>query len=219
MRKENFISIIMSVYNTEFSLIKRAIDSVLNQDFQNFELIVIDDGCLLGNQNALNNYCIKYQNKITYLRHANCGQSESTNKGILISNGNFITFIDSDDEYKANHLSACLTEIQGYDLIASTTENIVNENDDFFVPDKYNNQNVIHIDDCILFATLFGKRKVFTNIKFEKKYAADAHFFEEASSIFKVKKVNLRTYIYYRNVANSVSALLKKKFLTNSNFS
>lgn len=201
----------MSVYNTEFELIKRAIDSVLNQDYQNFELIVIDDGCFLGNQNALNNYCIKYQHKITYLRHANCGQSESTNKGILISNGNYITFIDSDDEYKPNHLSACLKEIQDFDLIASTTENVVNVSDDFFVPDKHNNHKVIHIDDCILFATLFGKRKVFEAIKFEKKYAADAHFFEEASATFNVKKANLRTYIYYRNRTNSISALLKNK--------
>ena len=38
------ISVIMSVYNTDFNLVKRAIDSVLNQDFTHIELLIIDDG-------------------------------------------------------------------------------------------------------------------------------------------------------------------------------
>ena len=44
MLKKVKISVLMAVYNTEFAYIKRAIDSVLNQDFQDFELIIIDDG-------------------------------------------------------------------------------------------------------------------------------------------------------------------------------
>ena len=43
----------MAVYNTNFNYIKRAIDSVLNQDFQNFELIIIDDGSKENNRDLL----------------------------------------------------------------------------------------------------------------------------------------------------------------------
>lgn len=203
------ISVLMAVYDTDFSLIKRAIDSVLNQDFQNFEMIVIDDGSQNGTQNQLLNYVIQNESKISYLRHTNCGQSESINRGILNSIGEYITILDADDEYKPNHLSSCLNAIASLDLIASTTETIVDSLDDFYVPDKYDQSQLIHVDDCILFATLFGKKDVFMNLKFQKKYAADAQFYESASQKYEVKKVNLRTYIYYRNIPNSTCAKIK----------
>ena len=199
----------MAVYDTDFSLVKRAIDSVLNQDFQDFEMIVIDDGSKNGTQNQLLNYVIQNESKISYLRHANCGQSESINRGILNSTGEYITILDADDEYKPNHLSSCLAAIESLDLIASTTETIVDSLDDFYVPDKYDQSQLIHVDECILFATLFGKKDVFFNLKFQKKYAADAQFYESASQKYKVKKVNLRTYIYYRNIPNSTCAKIK----------
>ena len=158
----NKISVIMSVYNTSFSLIKRAIDSVLIQDFQDFELIIIDDGSNNNTQQDILNYALKHEDKITYLRHKNRSQSESINRGIHISNSEYITVIDADDEYKPNHLSGCLSAIKSLDLIASTTETIVNQESDYYVPDRFDTKQVIHVDNCILFATLFGKKEVFT---------------------------------------------------------
>lgn len=209
-----FITVLMAVYNTDFTLVKRAIDSVLKQDFQNFELIILDDGSDNDPQQHLLNYATSNEHKITYLRHANCGQSESINRGILSSKGDYITIIDADDEYKPNHLLACLNEINSMDLIASTTETIVDVEDDFYVPDKNNLQQLIHVDECILFATLFGKKEVFENLKFKKGYAADAHFYEMASEKYYVKKVDLRTYVYYRNILNSTSATIKRNNLS-----
>ncbi len=199
----------MSVYNCPFHLIKRAIDSVLNQDFQNFELIIIDDGSDNDTQHHILNYTIQHEDKVTYLRHKNRSQSESINRGILFSNGEYITVIDADDEYKPNHLSKCLAEIKTYDLIASTTETIVMNESDYYVPDRFDKNQVIHVDDCVLFATLFGKKEVFKMLNFEKMYAADAHFYERAEQHFFVKKLDLRTYIYYRNNQDSLTAKIK----------
>lgn len=201
----------MSVYNTPFHLVKRAIDSVLNQDFNGFELIVIDDGSDNNTQSEILNYAIQHEDKITYLRHKNCSQAESINKGILISRGEFITVIDADDEYKPNHLSTCLSEINSLDLIASTTETIVNQESDYYVPDRFDTNQVIHVDDCILFATLFGKKEVFTSLNFQNMYGADAHFYERASSQFMVQKLDLRTYIYYRDNPDSMTAKVKSE--------
>lgn len=203
----------MSVYNTEFSLIKRAIDSVLNQDFQDFELIIIDDGSLYHCQNPIVQYAEKHEDKIVYVRHQNCGQSQSINRGIVNSAGEFITVIDADDAYKPQHLRYCLQEMYSTDLIASTTETVVDTEDDYYVPDKNDFKQVIHVDECILFATLFGRREVFSSIKFQGGFAADANFYERAAQQFRVRKVDLRTYIYYRNIPNSICATIKKQNL------
>jgi len=210
------ISVLMAVYNTDFFLVKRAIDSVLNQDFQDFELIVIDDGSHNDSQNQLLNYVKKHENKVIYLRHQNCGQSKSINRGILNSKGAYITIIDADDEYKPNHLRLCLREMKYNDLIASTTKTIVDREEDYYVPDKYDISQVIHVDDCILFATLFGKKEVFTTLKFQDMYAADSHFYEAAAKKYIVNKIDLRTYVYYRNIPNSTCAKMKKANLLTS---
>jgi len=207
------VSIIMAVYNTPYNLVKRAIDSVLDQTFQDFNLIIVDDGSDHDPYNRLINYVKKYRQKITYLRHENCGQSESVNKGILQSKSKYITMLDSDDEYEPHHLEACIMEMQHADLIASTTQTIVDKEEDYYVPDKYDRTTSVHVDDCILFATLFGKKEVFTTLKFHNSYAADAHFYERAAELYNVKKVNLRTYIYYRNNPNSICAKMKNENL------
>ena len=214
MLKQVHVSVLMAVYNTDFTLIKRAIDSVLEQDFQDFELIIIDDGSNQFDREALMHFVEEHEDKIVYIRHSNRGQSESVNRGVLNSIGKFITILDSDDEYKPNHLSACLREVENVDLICSTTETIVDTIEDYYVPDKNDLTKLIHLDEATLFGTLFGLKKVFSDIYFKSGFAADADFFERANKLFRVKKVNLRTYIYHRNIPNSICSSLKKANLT-----
>lgn len=200
----------MTVFNTDFSYTKRAIDSVLHQDFQDFELIIIDDGSKGNDRELLMDYVEKNEDKISYIRHSNRGQSESINRGVLYSLGEYITMIDSDDEYKQNHLSSCLMEINDLDLICSTSETIVDNDNDYYVPDKNDLSKLIHLDEATLFGTLFGRKKVFTSIEFKTGFAADADFYERATKQFSVKKLDLRTYIYHRNIPNSICARIKK---------
>ncbi len=207
----------MAVYNTEFSLTKRAIDSVLQQDFQDFELIIIDDGSKVNDRKELLAYVEKYEDKIVYIRHSNRGQAESINRGVLISTGEFITILDSDDEYKVHHLSSCLQEMEHVDLICSTAETVVDSIEDYYVPDKNDLSKPIHLDDAILFGTLFGHQKVFKSIDFKGGFAADSAFYERAETLFKTKKVFKRSYIYYRNNPNSTCAVLKKQLALNEN--
>ena len=199
----------MTVFNTNFSYTKRAIDSVLKQDFQDFELIIIDDGSKENNRESLLNYVEKHEGKISYIRHSNCGQSESINRGVLYSLGEYITILDSDDEYKPNHLSLCLSEINDLDLICSTSETIVDTDNDYYVTDKNDLSKLIHLDDVILFGTLFGKKEVFTNLDFKTGFSADSDFYDRATKLFNVKKLDLRTYIYHRNIPNSICAKMK----------
>ncbi len=215
MPKNIKISVLMAVFNTEFHFIKRAIDSVLEQDFQDFELIIIDDGSKVNDRKSLLEYVEKHEDKIVYIRHSNRGQAKSINRGVLISVGEFITILDSDDEYKPFHLSACLQEMEDVDLICSTTETVVNSSDDYYVPDKNDLSKPIHLDDAILFGTLFGHQKVFKSIDFEGGFAADSAFYERAQIQFRAKKVFQKSYIYYRNNPNSTCAVLKKELSSN----
>lgn len=206
----------MAVYNTNYIYVKRAIDSVLQQDFQDFELIIIDDGSTETGREKLMQYATKHEDKIIYIRHSNRGQSKSINRGVLFSVGEYITIIDSDDEYKPNHLSACLKAVNNLDLICSTTETVVDSDNDYYVPDKNDQTKLIHLDNVILFGTLFGLKEVFTSIQFKNGFAADADFYEKASEQFKVKKLDLRTYIYHRNIPGSICATIKKENLSNA---
>jgi glycosyltransferase involved in cell wall biosynthesis len=212
MKRKPIISVLMAVYNTDFSLIKRAIDSVLHQTYQNFELIIIDDGSTNNTQSQLLNYALKHENKVTYIRHQNCGQSKSITRGILNSTGEFITILDGDDEYKPNHLAACLIAIADADLIASVTETVVDTEADYYVPDKHDHNQLVHVDDCILFATLFGRRDVFLTVSLQDKYGADAYFYEHVAQQYRVKKVDLRTYVYYRNIPTSICSVIKREY-------
>jgi glycosyltransferase involved in cell wall biosynthesis len=215
MPKNIKISVLMAVYNTEFRLTKRAIDSVLEQDFQDFELIIIDDGSKGNDRKSLLEYVEKHEDKIVYIRHSNRGQAKSINRGVLISVGEFITILDSDDEYKPFHLSACLQEMENVDLICSTAETVVNSSDDYYVPDKNDLSKPIHLDDAVLFGTLFGHQKVFKSIDFEGGFAADSAFYERAQIQFRAKKVFQKSYIYYRNNPNSTCAVLKRELSSN----
>ena len=125
MLKQVHISVLMAVYNTDFAATKRAIDSVLNQDYSDFELIIIDDGSTKNNRESLIEYIVSHEDRVSYIRHSNRGQAASINRGVLNSVGTYITILDSDDEYKPNHLSSCLREMEFTDLICSTSEIIV----------------------------------------------------------------------------------------------
>jgi hypothetical protein len=101
--------------------------------------------------------------------------------------------------------------MKSVDLISSLTETIVSKDEDYYVADKHDLHKNIHVDDCTLFGTLFGKSEVFKSINFESVYGADSFFYDEAQKIYQVRKSNCRTYVYYRNIATSVSAMHKEK--------
>ncbi len=94
------VSVIIPVYNRA-ALICRAVDSVLAQDFKNFEIIVVDDGSTDDTPKALN----VYKDKIKIITQKNRGVSAARNRGVSISSGQYIAFLDSDDMWLPEKLS------------------------------------------------------------------------------------------------------------------
>lgn len=96
------ISIIVPVYNVE-NFLDKCIQSILNQTFKKFELILVNDG---SKDNSLE-ICEKYKkldDRITIFSQENKGLSEARNAGIKLANNPYITFIDSDDWIENNML-------------------------------------------------------------------------------------------------------------------
>ncbi len=102
------VSVIIPVYNAQ-SMVTEAIDSVLSQTYQDFEIIVIDDGSTDNTSEVL----APYKNRIRYYYQENTGVAGARNKGIEKSRGKYIAFLDQDDiwlpeklAYQAAYLNA-----------------------------------------------------------------------------------------------------------------
>lgn len=89
------ITIITPTYNREV-LVQNTIQSVLNQTYTDWELIIVDDGSTDNTEQIIQPYLT--DGRIRYLKKQNSGQADSLNKGALLAKGDFITFLDSDDE-------------------------------------------------------------------------------------------------------------------------
>ena len=96
--QKNRVSVIMASFNREHC-IGRAIESIINQTFENWELIVVDD-CSSDNTEEVVEAYTASDERIIYLKlEKNLGCSGARNEGMKICTGEYITFLDSDDEY------------------------------------------------------------------------------------------------------------------------
>lgn len=103
---ENLVSVIIPVYNSERYL-SDCIDSVLSQSYTNIEIILVDDGSTDSSPQICNDFCKNYKN-ILVLHQKNSGVSAARNAGVSLSNGEYITFLDSDDMLTKNAISSLL---------------------------------------------------------------------------------------------------------------
>jgi glycosyltransferase involved in cell wall biosynthesis len=91
-QKKPRVSVIIPTYNRGW-IVKEAIESVLAQDYRDFELIVVDDGSTDNTDDILNSY----RGDIMVFRQENQGVSAARNRGLAEASGRFIAFLDSDD--------------------------------------------------------------------------------------------------------------------------
>ncbi|HOI79251.1 glycosyltransferase family 2 protein [Petrimonas sulfuriphila] len=93
------ITAVIPAYNVE-KYIQRSINSVLNQTYKAFEVLVVDDGSTDNTAKLIQ----AYGSKVTYLYKENGGASSARNLGIIKAQGDWIAFLDSDDEWIETHL-------------------------------------------------------------------------------------------------------------------
>lgn len=127
--KYPLVSIIVPVYNGA-NYMREAIDSALNQDYPNIEIIVINDGSTDGGETE--KIALSYGDKITYYNKENGGVSTALNFGISKMNGSYFSWLSHDDRYYKNKISTQMYYLINNNLlnkkvITYTDYDVINE--------------------------------------------------------------------------------------------
>ena len=223
-------SVIIPLYNKE-KYIKRAIDSVLNQTYKNFEIIVVNDGSTDNSLSVVKN--IKDKRIKIFDRKRNMGPHFARNCGIKNAKGKYIAFLDADDAYKTFFLMTIVNLMHKYQGIkiyatsfkrvykyASSERSFYGKNKDCvindFIKEVVKNKNFtmqlssMVIEKKLLMDTgLFYSPKRYKNIDITTE---DTDLFIRLSMNYdKMAYSNKICSVYYRTTNSSISRTVSKK--------
>jgi glycosyltransferase involved in cell wall biosynthesis len=105
-----YFSVVISVYN-KAHFVAQTLQSILDQDFQDFEIIIVDDGSKDNSLEILRNFT---DNRISIFPTENQGVSAARNFGLLKANANYIALSDGDDIWLSNHLAELKSLIESF---------------------------------------------------------------------------------------------------------
>lgn len=228
---KDMVSVIIPVFNQE-KYINECLKSVLNQTYENIEIIVLDDGSTDKSADIIKNIA-ETDNRIRFVKKNNTGVSDTRNMGVTLSAGKYIMFLDSDDWIETNTIEELVKKMNKLNVdVIRFNEMVYNKNSEKKYDKFYDlsNKKINCKNSDILFKhffstkenipcyspTLFMKKDVVPKFNINLKYMEDMAFYVElilnSNSIY-----FLDEYFYnYRFNENSVSKN-PKKHLTNIN--
>ena len=198
------ISVIITVYNVE-KYLPKCLDSIINQTYQNLEIICIDDGSTDSSPQILKEYAQK-DSRIKIITSCNEGQSAARNKGLKQMTGVYVSFVDSDDwldentyEKALSHFTKDVDSVCWFAALVPDTPNINITSD----KKKYHDVNFkgkLHLDQNNFFeltVTVWNKiyrKEVIGDIRFPEDTVIDDEFWTykvigRARSLIYVEKV------------------------------
>lgn len=207
----DLISVIMPVYNVE-DYLAQSIESVLNQDHRNLELILIDDGSPDGSGAICDAYAEK-DSRVRVIHQANGGAAAAKNAGLRIAAGTYLSFVDSDDYLEPNVYGHMLRVLQENDADAAQ----------FSFQDLYPDRVEPHLLEkqvltereylarfakdwsCALLWNKLYKRSLFLGVFFEEGHKIDDEYFTYQGFLEPCRIVFDDRIVYnYRKRASSV---------------
>ena len=227
------ISVIVPIYNAE-KFLDKCIKSILNQTYEKFELILVNDGSKDNSLSICNKYKSK-DNRVIVIDKKNEGSIVARNIGIKASNSDYVMFVDSDDWIDKNTLQIAFDEMvkSNADVVIFNMYKVIGviglirkKNSDM-----YFNENKVYKDDEIrkklvtayfnghpfpssLCAKLYRKEYLLSSGKYLKdiKFLGDDLFYN-MEILLKVKKVSIiNKYLYYYRAGGNTSKYMPYLF-------
>jgi len=214
----SLVSVIIPTYNRA-DLIERAVNSVLDQTYDDIELIVVDDGSEDNTREVLSNYI--REKHITYIKKENGGCASARNRGISEAKGAYLAFLDSDDTYLSDAIKNLVDTLSNSDAdfvfspvieIYPDQRKIINypiarSNPENFAMEHLVNTNV-YIHACLF------KRKIFEKERMDEKmqYNEDSDFLQRAAINYRAvycKKPTVNHYHHQENKSKNRIGILK----------
>lgn len=205
------ISVIVPLYNAE-SYISKCLDSLVNQTYQNMEIIVIDDASTDNSANIVKEYADKYNNIIFIQNRENKKTFETKRIGMETATGDYIGFCDSDDYHEHNSFEYMLNRIQekDYDMVT-----VNSNNEDSKVEHSYYNKELFYSlinqgERYFMPISLFKKeviKKALKDVNYNLKVAyAEDHLWRLIILYYVESSLHTTTKLYhYRDNQNSIS--------------
>ncbi len=212
------VSIILCTYNRA-ALLPKAIRSVLEQTQQEWELVIIDDGSNDNTYNIVMQF-LQTDSRIMYFYQSNRGLANARNKGLAIATGEFICFVDSDDELTSDHLKKRMQFMEQHpsvDFIHGGMK-LIGPKEKQYVADITNPGKKIHLTKCHIGGTFFFRRKILKKVSGFSPipFGEDFDFYTRVERYFTIRKVKFPTYLYHLDSENRLcdiftEALINKK--------
>ena len=191
-------SVILPVYNGE-AFLDQAIKSVLNQDFKNFELVIVNDCSTDKSLEIAENYAISDKRIKIINNRRNSKLPKTLNVGHNASSGEYVTWISDDNILKNNFLQVLVNEIKGSNTdIVYSNYDLINKEGDYIKKVKPGNERDLIFGNTIGASFLY-KRKVYEEIEGYKEdlyLLEDQDFWLRASRKFTFSYIDRNLYQY-----------------------
>ena len=195
MNTQLFFSVVIPTYNRR-PFLEKAVDSVLNQTYRNFELIIIDDGSSDGTKEFISNH---EDSRIRYIYQNNSGVSHARNRALKLTKGNYIAFLDSDDFWTEEKLEKTADHVKASpDISIFHTDEVWYRKGKLLSQRKKHKKPTGHVYEkalplcCISISTATVKKEVFEKIgAFDETFEAceDYDFWLRATSNYEVELI------------------------------
>jgi len=160
------ISIVIPTFNRE-KVIERCIESILKQTYKDIEIIIVDDNSQDNTEEVVKNI---NSDKIKYYKlKENKGACYARNYGIKVSNGEYIAFQDSDDEWLIEKLEKQLNYLllNNLDIVSCKIKRIKKDSTSVFPSNIKVSLESLYLENAISTQTILGKKECFNDIKFD----------------------------------------------------